>query len=41
MGRRMGDLTNKYPKCMTKLSEQETILSRQLKALRQCGILIL
>lgn len=38
MGRRMGDLTNKYPKCMTKLSEQETILSRQLKALRQCGI---
>lgn len=38
MGRRMGDLTSKYPKCMTKISEEETILSRQLKLLHQCGI---
>ena len=31
MGSRMGDLTNEHPKCMTDISETETILSRQLR----------
>lgn len=38
VGRRMGVLTKKHPKCMIELDEQETILSRQLKMLWQCGI---
>lgn len=38
MGNRMGDLTNEHPKCMTEISHNETILSRQLKQLQQCGI---
>jgi choline kinase len=38
MGRRMGDITNNHPKCMTKINGQETILSRQLEQLYQCGI---
>lgn len=38
VGRRMGDLTSKQPKCMTQLSLEETILSRQLKQLKQAGI---
>lgn len=38
MGKRMSILTNKQPKCMTKIDGKETILSRQLKLLEQCGI---
>lgn len=37
LGRRMGGLTSGHPKCMTKIDESETILSYQLKFLRQCG----
>lgn len=33
VGKRMGAVTNSKPKCMTKISENETIISRQLKAL--------
>lgn len=38
MGSRMGAITNEHPKCMTVISEGETILSRQLKLLSKCGI---
>ncbi|MFP4697149.1 MAG: NTP transferase domain-containing protein [Eubacteriales bacterium] len=38
MGKRMGDITDNHPKCMTYISKDETILSRQLKKLCQCGI---
>lgn len=38
MGSRMGDKTISCPKCMMKLSEQETILSRQLKLLNEFDI---
>lgn len=38
MGKRMGVLTNEHPKCMIEIGERETILSRQLKLLEQCGI---
>ena len=38
MGKRMGLLTSKHPKCMTEVSYKETILSRQLKLIQQCGI---
>lgn len=38
MGNRMGDLTSKHPKCMTMINHNETILSRQLKQLLECGI---
>ena len=38
MGKRMGLLTSRHPKCMTELLEGETILSRQLKLLQQQGI---
>lgn len=37
-GTRMGELTKEHPKCMTEISEGETILSRQLKLLQQCDI---
>ncbi|WP_081780018.1 phosphonopyruvate decarboxylase [Butyrivibrio proteoclasticus] len=37
-GSRMGDLTNSQPKCMTALSDKETILSRQLNMLIDEGI---
>lgn len=37
-GRRMGALTSNQPKCMTKITAQDTILSRQLKQLREIGI---
>lgn len=37
-GSRMGDLTNSQPKCMTALSDKETILSRQLRMLIDQGI---
>lgn len=38
MGSRMGDLTSENPKCMTEISETETILSRQLRQLAENGI---
>lgn len=38
MGKRMGALTSEHPKCMTEIDKGETILSRQLKLLQQCGI---
>lgn len=38
IGSRMGDITNTHPKCMTEISEKETIVSRQLTLLKECGI---
>lgn len=38
MGVRMGDYTSSHPKCMTLISEEDTILSRQLKQLKGAGI---
>ena len=38
MGTRMGVLTSEHPKCMTEISAQETILSRQLRLLTELGI---
>ncbi len=38
IGKRMGVLTSEHPKCMTEINIGETILSRQLKLLQQCGI---
>ncbi len=37
-GSRMGNETDSHPKCMTKLNEDETILSRQLRQLKDFGI---
>ena len=38
LGSRMGDITNTHPKCMTEIETNETIVSRQLKLLKSCGI---
>ena len=38
MGSRMGALTSEHPKCMTEISNSETILSRQLKMISDAGI---
>ena len=38
LGSRMGVLTSEHPKCMTEISVQETILSRQLKQIADAGI---
>lgn len=38
MGSRMGVLTSEHPKCMTEISGNETILSRQLRLLVDAGI---
>jgi choline kinase len=38
IGKRMGVLTSRHPKCMTEIDGYETIISRQLKLLQQCGI---
>lgn len=38
LGSRMGVLTSEHPKCMTEISYNETILSRQLKILARAGI---
>lgn len=38
LGSRMGDITSTHPKCMTEISFDETIISRQLRLLRECGI---
>lgn len=38
VGKRMGDITKEHPKCMTEITEEDTILSRQLKLLSENGI---
>ncbi len=38
LGSRMGDITSTHPKCMTEISEDETIVSRQLDILNENGI---
>ena len=38
LGSRMGVLTSEHPKCMTEISHQNTILSRQLRQLVSFGI---
>lgn len=38
LGHRMGDITRTHPKCMTEISEEDTILSRQLRLLSDNGI---
>lgn len=38
LGSRMGALTAEHPKCMTEISATDTILSRQLKLLKNAGI---
>ena len=38
IGSRMGDITKTHPKCMTEISNNETILSRQLTLLKECDI---
>ncbi len=38
MGSRMGEETKTHPKCMTKLKGEDTILSRQLRQLCECGV---
>ena len=37
-GTRMGEITELHPKCMTKITEEDTILSRQLRQLSKAGI---
>ena len=38
LGSRMGILTSEQPKCMTEISNRETILSRQLNLIADAGI---
>lgn len=38
LGSRMGDETKTHPKCMTMIDEKETIISRQLRLLKENGI---
>lgn len=38
LGHRMGEYTSKHPKCMTDVSDVDTILSRQLKQLAAYGV---
>lgn len=38
LGHRMGVLTSDHPKCLTEISSNETILSRQLRLIANCGI---
>lgn len=38
LGRRMGVLTSEHPKCMTEISNKDTILSHQLKLIAESGI---
>lgn len=38
LGSRMGVLTSKQPKCMTEISGNESILSRQLNQIVDMGI---
>lgn len=38
MGSRMGKLAENCPKCLLKLADNETVFSRQLRILSECGI---
>ncbi len=38
MGKRMSNLTEEHPKCMTEIGYDDTILKRQLKMLKEVGI---
>ncbi|MCM1167941.1 MAG: isocitrate lyase/phosphoenolpyruvate mutase family protein, partial [Ruminococcus sp.] len=38
LGTRMGVLTSEHPKCMTEISARETIVSRQLRQLKEIGV---
>ena len=38
LGHRMGVLTSEHPKCMTEITNKDTILSRQLKLIADAGI---
>lgn len=38
LGHRMGNITKDHPKCMTEISNRETILSRQLNIVAQAGL---
>ncbi len=38
LGHRMGDITSEHPKCMTDITNGDTILSRQLKLLAAAGV---
>ena len=38
LGSRLGAITENHPKCMTKLSDRETILSRQLRMLQKAEV---
>ena len=38
IGKRMGEITKNHPKCMTRLNDEETIISRQLKMLEEENI---
>lgn len=38
LGHRMGVLTSEHPKCMTDISDKDTILSRQLRIIANAGI---
>lgn len=38
VGSRMGAITAAHPKCMTPITETDTILSRQLRLIKQSGI---
>ena len=38
LGHRMGVLTSEHPKCMTEITNRDTILSRQLKLITNAGI---
>lgn len=38
MGTRMGDITSEHPKCMTDITNGETILSRQLRLLAEAEV---
>jgi len=38
LGHRMGTLTSEYPKCMARISDKDTIISRQLRFITTSGI---
>ena len=38
LGHRMGVLTSEHPKCMTEITNKDTILSRQLRLIASSGI---
>ena len=38
LGSRMGDETREHPKCMTRITDEETIISWQVKLLERAGI---